>query len=107
MREALASGEDVNSRDGEKTTALMWAVTEGHESIVRLLIEQPAIDLNCADALGNTALMYAVKAERMSILRLWLQQPRIDANHHGFIGAANGGSALHGACQSQCQPGHR
>ena len=83
MQKALALGEDVNSADEDRRTALMAAVMGGHEAIVRLLIEQPGIDLNLRDSLeveANTALHHAVLEGQNSILRVLLQQPQLDVN---------------------------
>ena len=81
MQKALALGEDVNSADQDKRTALMAAVMAGHGAIVRLLIEQPGIDLNLRDSLHcNTALHHAVLEGQNSILRVLLQQPQLDVN---------------------------
>ena len=61
-RAALANGEDPNTRtpewtidigDGETrpgpvgATALILAASEEHNDIVKLLLEQPAVDPNC------------------------------------------------------------
>ena len=62
-RAALANGEDPNTRtpewminegDGEienagpvNATALILAASAGHNDIVKLLLEQPAVDPNC------------------------------------------------------------
>ena len=50
VRSALARGEDVNDKDSiNGYTALMFAVCERHNSIVKLLLDQPAVSqLNCA-----------------------------------------------------------
>jgi len=56
VRAALAKGEDLNSRDEEGTTALMWAVLNKYNSIVRLLLEHPGIDVSCKGSKGHTAL---------------------------------------------------
>ena len=83
MQKTLALGEDVNFADHLKRTALMAAVMGGHEAIVRLLIEQPGIDLNLRDSLeveANTALHHAVLEGQNSILRVLLQQPQLDVN---------------------------
>ena len=55
VRAALAKGRNVNSSKGN-TTGLMGALSNHHNSTVRLLLEQPTVDLNGADALGKTAL---------------------------------------------------
>ena len=57
VRSALARGEDVNDKDSNGNTALMLsvsgklgeAVSESHNSIVKLLLDQPGVSqLNCA-----------------------------------------------------------
>ena len=55
VRAALAKGRNVNSSKGNRT-GLMGALSNHHNSTVRLLLEQPTVDLNGADALGKTAL---------------------------------------------------
>ena len=70
MRKTLDSDEDINDRDGEKTTGLIWAVVAGHESLadstrsrsalhwaalngdlktVQLLLSDEMVDMNCTD----------------------------------------------------------
>ena len=56
VRAALARGEDVNEKDSIGTTALMFAVLKKHNSIVKLLLDQPAVDVNVKDKWGQTAL---------------------------------------------------
>ena len=63
-RAALANGEDPNSRSPEKwtvqwsadggvgdgpanATGLILAAMEGHNAIVKLLLEEPGVDPNC------------------------------------------------------------
>ena len=62
----MDSDEDINDRDGEKTTGLIWAVVAGHESLadsarsrsaalngdlktVQLLLSDEMVDMNCTD----------------------------------------------------------
>ena len=65
-RAALTRGEDVKNSFGwtalmlavcnaNGTTALMWAVSFKHNSIVKLLLDQPAVDVNVKDDNGWTA----------------------------------------------------
>ena len=57
VREALARGEDVNGKADEGAfTALMGAMFVGDTEIVKLLLEQPTVDLNYSDTSGQTAL---------------------------------------------------
>ena len=76
MKAAIAKGEDVNSRDGKGDTALVWALSEGHNAIVKLLLETPGIDVNKKTALKDwTALHTAtlrgnIEASHLSIWQL-------------------------------------
>jgi hypothetical protein len=54
----LEKGIDVNKRDAEGRTALMYASYNGHTEIVKVLIEKGAM-VNMADSYGRTALMMA------------------------------------------------
>ena len=49
VRAALARGEDVNSKDSYGQTALMLAVWKNHNSIVKLILDQTAVDVNVKD----------------------------------------------------------
>ena len=53
VRRALRAGRDANSKDGDNNTALMWAVIIKHNGIVRLLLEQPLIEVNNKDDEGH------------------------------------------------------
>ena len=87
-REALAKGRNVNSCKGN-TSGLMGAVSNFHNSIVRLLLEQPTVDLNGTDALGKTALHHAAESDNVEGVRLILADPRLStANHQDNMGNA-------------------
>ena len=63
---ALALGgrnrvEDINSKDRDNVTGLMWAVLKKYNLIVRLLLEQQTLNLNCTSVNGKTALHYAAQ----------------------------------------------
>ena len=63
VRAALTRGEDVNRKD-RGCTPLMYAVMYKKNSTVRLLLEQPALDLNLAVGSGYTALHHAGRCSR-------------------------------------------
>ena len=71
VREALARGEDVNCKDEGNWTAIMLAIKYNvGTKIVKLLLEQPFVDLNCTNKYGQTALhiaamMNSVEATKM------------------------------------------
>jgi len=52
----LKNGADVNARDKQDMTALMWASERGHTEMVKLLLENGA-DVNANNNDGQTALM--------------------------------------------------
>ena len=76
VRVALARGEDVN---GEDQTGLMCAVMRGHNSIVRLLLAQPTLDLNFTCNDGSTALHYAAQRDNVEAVRLLLADHRLNS----------------------------
>ena len=90
VRAALTRGEDVNSKDDiTNWTPLMNAVMEKKNSTVRLLLEQPALDLNLADNKeGDTALHLAVIIDNVEGVRLLLADPRLDPNRKDNSGNA-------------------
>ena len=59
VRAALARGGDVNDKNFNGYTALMYAVCYGHNSIAKLLLEQPKVKVNEKNNPGWTALHYA------------------------------------------------
>ena len=77
VRAALARGQDVNIKDKGNRTGLMWAVRRKHNLIVRLLLEQPTVDLNRTDLNGETALHYAAVNGNVEAVQLLLADPRL------------------------------
>ena len=58
VRKLLQGGADVNSADGDGTTALMHAAVESDATMVKLLIDAGAA-VNAPNDAGSPALMYA------------------------------------------------
>ena len=89
VRAALTRGEDVNSKNDYGCTPLMYAVIyKKKNSVVRLLLEQPALDLNLADYFGKTALHHAASEDNVEGVRLLLADPRLDPNQKNNDGHA-------------------
>ena len=85
VREALARGEDVNSKGEANWTALMFAMyTRGDTEIVKLLLEQPTVDLNCTDISGQTALHKVGWAlgDNVDAVKMLLADPRLTTHNH-------------------------
>ena len=74
---ALAREEDVNTVGSKNMTGLMWAVRNNNNSIVRLLLEQPTVDLNCTDKNKQTALHWAAFADNAEAVKLLLKNSRL------------------------------
>ena len=58
LKWALCNGADVNAKDGDGNTAMVWAAYRGHDKVFTLLIKAGA-DVNSKDSYGNTALLWA------------------------------------------------
>ena len=95
VRRALARGEDVNSKDEFDRTGLVLAVLHKRNSVVRLLLEQPTVDLNCTNQNGTTALHYAVDDDNVEGVRMLLADPRLNTvNHKDKWGRTPGMAAM-------------
>ena len=77
VKAALAMGKDVNSKCRRNQTGLMWAVINHQNSVVRLLLEQPTLDLNAISVTGFTALNFAVAFDNAEAARLLLADSRL------------------------------
>ena len=73
VRSALARGDDVNSKNSYGITALMHAVENKQNSIVKLLLDQPAVDVNLKDnVFSRTALHWAASGNNVEGARMLL-----------------------------------
>ena len=75
VRSELERGGDVNDKNSLGETALLWAVCNGHNSIVKLLLEQPAVKTNEKNNDGATALHYAAADNNPEVARMLLLHP--------------------------------
>ena len=62
VQEALADGQDVNSRDSDQNSGLMLAICYKKKDVVELLLEHPEIDINVSNQAGLTPLHLACQA---------------------------------------------
>ena len=65
IRDALMAGADVNARDEQGETPLMWAVYSADPELVGTLIKAGA-DVNAQDNESRTALMLAAEPSRFT-----------------------------------------
>ena len=79
VRSALARGGDVNDKNSIGSTALMFAVYRRHNSIVKLLLDQPGVKTNEKNIHGCTALHKAAYSNNREAARMLLLHPTIDS----------------------------
>ena len=60
----LAKGASPLKTDGQGRTALHLAAHNGNDDLVKLLLEQPGVDINAVDDFGRTALHHACLREK-------------------------------------------
>ena len=68
VKQHLAAGTDVNSKDKDGWTPLHEAASEGHNKIIELLVAKGA-DVNAKDDDGETPVDAAVNPETADLLR--------------------------------------
>jgi ankyrin repeat protein len=64
----LEENIDVNMQGGDYT-ALQAASTQGHQEIVRILLDSEGIDIDKKDSMGRTAFLLAAMEERKAVVR--------------------------------------
>ena len=74
----LEEGADVNAKDQDGRTALMYAAFNGHTEIIEKLIRKGA-SVNLCDSFGRTALMFASSGPYPAAVKLLLTN-RADPN---------------------------
>lgn len=69
----------VNLKDDEGQTPLLWAAQEGHEGVVKQLLQVVGVDAGCKDSQGWTPLLFAALRGHEGVVRQLLQVG-VDAN---------------------------
>ena len=72
---------EINQGDCAGNTPLLWAVKNGHDRVVKLLLGQKDIDPNCLDKSDRTALGCAVIEGNEEAIKLLLSRKDVDPNH--------------------------
>ena len=70
----------LNKKDHYGQTPFSWAAREGHETVVRLLIERDDVDINSRDDLGRTPLSWAVRNGHEAIVLLLTERDDVVVN---------------------------
>jgi len=82
----LKEGANQNTTLKHYQTPLLWAVENGHETIVRLLLANPKVDPNSKGNFSWTPLLWAVENGHETIVRLLLANPKVDPDSEGYYG---------------------
>jgi ankyrin repeat protein len=85
VEKAIKQGLDVNKRDAEKRTVLMYAAFNGHADIVKSLVAAGA-EVNAQDKTGTSALMFAASGTSTETVQILLDAGAkinmVDSNEH-------------------------
>ncbi|RYP18976.1 hypothetical protein DL767_009724 [Monosporascus sp. MG133] len=71
---------DIDSRNIKGQTPLWWAAENGHEAVVKLLLDTGKVDADVKDDYGQTPLWLAVANGRKAIVKLLLDTGKVNAD---------------------------
>ena len=90
-------GYKINQQDEAGRTPLVWAARNGHEGVVRLLLEQENVDPNCPDRNNTTPLGLAAVNGHEGVVKLLLECETVDPNRASVNDITPlSGAAFHG-----------
>ena len=69
---------DLNGRDSNGATPLMWALKSGNPMLAKLLLDQGDVDPTLSDKHGLTPLAHATKAGHQDVVELLLQRENVN-----------------------------
>jgi ankyrin repeat protein len=73
-------GANLNVADDYGWTPLFWAAANGHEAIVKLLLDIGKVDADLKDDYGQTPLSWAAENGHEAIVKLLLDTGKVDAD---------------------------
>jgi len=68
----IDAGANINSKDNDGLSTLMWAVTVNNFKMVQYLVKEKKLDLNKTDNDGHSALIYAINQDNFQISQFLL-----------------------------------
>jgi hypothetical protein len=77
----LAIGKvEVDSKDNNGRTPLLWATQNGHEAVVRLLLATGKVDVDSKDNNGRTPLLWATQNGYEAVVKLLLATGKVEVD---------------------------
>lgn len=76
----IEKGADAAKTDGNGWTPLHYAAREGHEAIVRLLMQQRHVEINSRDSNNQSPLLIAAEHGHEAVVRLLISDDEIDVD---------------------------
>ena len=71
---------NVDSRDKSDRTPLLWAVQNGHEAVVKLLLATGKVDVDSRDKSDRTPLLWAAQKGHEAVVKLLLATGKVDVD---------------------------
>ncbi|CAI7667154.1 unnamed protein product [Penicillium palitans] len=75
----LLGSEDPDSKDSEGRTPLSWASSNGHEDVVKLLLDQDGVEPDSRDFRGQTPLFHAVRGGHEEVVNILLSNETVNS----------------------------
>ncbi|KAH8767818.1 hypothetical protein BGZ57DRAFT_797785, partial [Hyaloscypha finlandica] len=83
----LHKGVETDSKDNYGQTPLSWAAQNGHEAVVKLLLETGKVDVDSKDSVHSwTPLSWAARNGHEAVVKLLLETGKVDVNSKGSNG---------------------
>ena len=86
LNDFLSQGVMADSRDGFGRTPLSWTAGEGHETIVRMLLERDDVNPDSTDENGQTPLSWASENGHEAVVRILLERDDVNPDSADKIG---------------------
>lgn len=74
LSQLIKANTDINAEDEKKWTSMSWAVANGHERAVELLLETPLANIDHRDARGRTPFSLAAERGFVQIMQLLIEK---------------------------------